>query len=220
MSRLLGGPFSRASGKVAGLVFSSARGADKKAQTVREHVIPTNPRTTAQVNQRNRINYSAQIVRAIGRGIYQFDMNRAVKQLAGFPSLMNIISLAMDNSTGTLETPRSISLGVRHFPNSFTADAGTNEIVIDWSAEAGAVGSADDEATVIAIAKDADTGEFTRPVLIDQSAIRSDGGVTLADAVLTGVAAGDYQVGLYFKNTGSNIPSRDRKSQFEWVELG
>lgn len=218
MSRLLGGPFSRASGKVAGLVFSSARGKDKKNQTVREHVIPTNPRTEAQVTQRNKIDQSAQIVRGIGRGVYQFDMNRAVKQLAGFPSLMNIISLAMNGSDYSLDTPRSISLGVRHFPDEVAVETGTDQIDITLSTELGAVGADDDELVVIAVASAATEGSSSRAVVVDTSATRTDGGVTLDQAAFAGVSDGDFQVGIYFKNSGTGIPGRDRKSQFTWFE--
>lgn len=55
MSILQGGLFSRPAGKTSGLVFSSARTATGKKATVRELVVPSNPRSPGQTKQRNLI---------------------------------------------------------------------------------------------------------------------------------------------------------------------
>lgn len=216
MSRLLGGPFSRASGKVAGLVFSSARSGLKKMQTIREHVVPSNPRTATQVAQRGRMAYAAAIVVAIGQAIYRFDWNRAVRQLAGYPSLINLFISNIDRMSGELSQPRNISLGVRHFPATFSVEAGTGQVEVTWSTEAGAVSHEDDEAVAILVAKDPDPDAFTREVQVKTGATRADG-ATGYTFTTDNDAPGDVFVCLYFRNSGESIPDRDRRSDARWL---
>lgn len=215
MAKLLGGPFSRASGQNSGLVFSSARGLRKKNQIIREYVIPANPRTNSQVEQRSAMNWASNIVQEIGRSVYQFDWNRSVRQLAGYPSLVNLFILAIDRSDGTLSPPRDISLGVRHFPVTVSREVGTGDVVITWSTEAGDVSSPDDEAVAILVATSPDMGAFTREVQVMTGSDRSDGatGYTFTTDLDT---PGFVQIGLYFRNSSTGIPSRDRRSDARW----
>lgn len=219
MSKLLGGPFSRASGKAAGLVFSAARSGMKKKQTLREYVIPANPNTNAQVKQRTKLNQASQVVQGIGREIYQFDFNRAVKQYAGFPSLMSIFAKAIDTGTGSLSEPGGMALGVRSFPSTFEASAGTDEITVTWDTDLGSIASNSDEVVIMAVAKELDGDGPGRTVVVNTSATREDGTATLDDSDLAGVSAGDYWIGMYLKNSDSGVPSRDRKSKLSWIEL-
>jgi hypothetical protein len=216
MSKLLGGIFSRPSGQTSGLVFGAGRTSRGKKVTVRELVIPANPRSNAQVTQRNRFTFALGIVKAIGENVYSYDWNRAVKQLPGFQSLMSVMTLALTSGDGTLDTPPSTTLGARHFPSTFAAVAGVDQIDVSWSSESGDLGAATDKAVIIAVATDPVTGETTREVLIDQSTTRADGAAVISS---TGVAAGDFQVGLYFTSEEVGIPANDKKSEAQWVEL-
>lgn len=216
MSKLLGGIFSRPSGQTSGLVFGAGRTSRGKQVTVRELVIPANPNTSAQKTQRSRFTFALEIVKAIGASVYAFDWNRAVKQLPGFQSLMSIMTLAVDGDSGALSTPGSTTLGARHFPNDFTASAGTGEILVTWSDEDGDLGAAADKAVVIAIATDPDSGGTSRAVAVNQSQTRADTGASLA---APDAATGAYQVGLYFTSEEVGVPSNDLKSEVQWLEI-
>lgn len=216
MARLSGGIFSRASGTTQGLVFGAARTARGKKVTVRELVIPANPRSNAQVLQRSRFEFSTAIVRLIGRPIWTFDWNRAVRELPGFQSLQSIFTSAVQDETGVLATPPRTTLGARHFPETFTAAAGVDQIDVTWSTELGDIGAAGDTAKVIVIATLPVSGETTRTVIVDESALRSAGSLTIP---ATGVAAGDFQVGLYFTAIDPGAPQNDLKSEVRWVEV-
>lgn len=215
MSKLLGGLFSRPSGKTSGIVFGAGRTIRGKQVTSREYVIPTDPRTNAQIEQRSKMPFSTAIIQAIGRSIYQFDWNRAVNNLPGFQSLSSLFMRFVDFTTGILNTPSAVSLGARHFPDTWAAAAGTDEINVTWSTENGDIGAPDDTAIVIAVATNPSPGEVTRPVIVDESAIRSDG---LVDLASTGVAAGDFQVLLYFRSEESGVPTNDKRSSARWLE--
>lgn len=215
MSKLLGGLFSRPSGKTSGLVFGAGRTSRAKQVTAREYVIPTDPRTNAQLVQRGKMPFSTAIVREIGRSIYQFDWNRAIKALPGFQSLSSLFMRFIDGETGELSTPSEVSLGVRHFPDAFEAEDDTTDIVVTWSTETGDIGDDDDTAIVVAVATDPDSMSVERTVIVDTSAVRSDGMVILTGA---GTAAGDAQVMLYFRSEETGVPSNDKRSTAAWTE--
>lgn len=216
MARLQGGIFSRASGQTQGLVFGAARTARGKKVTVRELVIPANPRSPAQVLQRSRFEFSTAIVRGIGRAVWRFDWNRAVNDLPGFQSLQSIFTVAVQDATGVLATPPRTTLGSRHFPDTFAANAGVDQINVTWSTEVEGIADGTDVAQVIAVATNPDAGETTRPILLDASATRTAGAVSLP---FTGVAAGDFQVALYFRSDDTGLRSNEIRSEARWVEL-
>jgi len=216
MAKLEAGIFSAPSGNNNGLVFGKARTKNGKKTTVREKVIPSNPNTTGQQNQRSRFTFALRIVKAIGRNIWEFAWDSAVGGLAGFQSLMSLFTNALSSTGGTLSPPQSVSLGARHFPDSLSASAGTDEIDVTWSTEVGDIGASDDEVTLIAVAVDPDSGETTRTVLTDQSTTRTDGSATIS---FTGVATGDFVVGMYLKGVSVGIPSGEVYSQAEWVTI-
>lgn len=215
MSKLLGGLFSRPSGKASGLVFGSGRTSRGKQVTAREYVIPTDPKTNAQQEQRGKMPFSTAIIQAIGRSIYQFDWNRAINNLPGFQSLSSLFMRNIAHTSGELSTPGETSLGARHFPDTFSAEDDTTDIDVSWSTENGDVGADDDIAVVVAVATDPESESVEREVIVDTSTTRTDGGVTLTGA---GTAPGDMQVMLYFKAAGSGIPANDRKSSAKWTE--
>lgn len=215
MARLSGGIFSRASGQTQGLVFGAARTNRGKKVTVRELVIPANPRTPAQVTQRSRFEFSTSIVRGIGSDIWTFDWNRAIGELPGFQSLQSIFTKAVQDDAGTLATPPRTTLGSRHFPDSFSASIATDTLTITWSSELEGIAAAADQANIIVVATSPDTGETTRLIIVDQSALRSDGSLAIP---AQGNVAGELQVGLYFSSDQVGLRSNEVRSEARWVE--
>ena len=216
MARLEGGLFSSPSGHNNGLVFGKGRTRDGKKTTVRELVKPSDPRTNAQLAQRDRFSAALQIVRDIGRAIYQLDWNNSVGSLPGFHSLMSIITDALDMDGQTLSSPDSVTLGIRHFPDSFSASAGTDVIDVTWSTEVGEIGAATDTAKIIAVEVNGSGPDWNRAVILDTSATRDDGSASLP---ATGVATGDFVVGLYFTADEIGVPSEELRSSAEWVDI-
>jgi hypothetical protein len=90
MSGIKGGIFGQVTGKTGGIVFSKARGRDGVVNTTRTLTKPANPRTTAQVGQRDKFAESVLLARLIGGDYYGPSMNRAIGQLPGYQSLMNL----------------------------------------------------------------------------------------------------------------------------------
>ena len=216
MAKLSGGIFSSPSGNNNGLVFGKGRTKDGKKTTVRELVKPSNPRTNAQQAQRARFTAALFAVRAIGRDIYQIDWNNGIGSLPGFHTLMSRLTDALSSDGTSLEAPEATPLGSRHFPNTFTAEVGTDQIDVSWSTENGDLGAADDDVVVIAIEASASSPDWEREVIIDESQTRTDGSATLT---ATGVAAGDFVVGMYLKSDEVGLPSGGVRSPAEWVEL-
>lgn len=216
MARLEAGIFSSPSGHNNGLVFGKGRTRDGKKTTVRELVKPTNPRTNAQQEQRGRFSAALQIVKGIGRGIWQLDWNSAVESLPGFHSLMSRFTDALSVDGTSLSAPEDTTLGVRHFPDTFSAAAGTDQIDVTWSTEDGDIGAASDTAVVIAVATTGSGPDWDRDVIINETEDRAGGSVALT---ATGVASGDYVVGLYFRATGSSIPSDEIRSAAEFLVI-
>lgn len=216
MSKLLGGLFSRPSGKASGLVFGSGRTKRGKQVTAREYVIPTDPKTNAQKDQRGKMPYVTKIIQGIGREVYQFDWNRAVNNLPGFQSLSSVF-MSNISKTGSLDfsTLDPVSLGIRHFPDTFGAEAGTGEVTVTWSTETGDIGSSDDIAVVVAIQTIADSESVERQVVADQSATRDDGTITIS---VDNDSEGDQIVLLYFKSDTPGSPSNQRLSEARWAE--
>lgn len=216
MGRLEAGIFSTISGNNNGLVFGKARTRDGKKTTVRQKVNPSNPRTTAQVNQRNRFTAALQIVQALGRSVWTIAWSNVIGGLAGFQALMSRFTDALSEDGTTLLPPADTTLGTLNFPVIFSAVAGVDVMDITWSTGTGDTGDPSDIATVIAVEVTDAGPDFSRTVIIDQSAIRSDGSVALP---LTGVAAGDFIIGLYFEDGTGLLPSAQKFSSAQWTTL-
>lgn len=216
MARLTGGIFSSPSGHNNGLVFGKGRTRDGKKTTVRELVKPSNPNTVAQQAQRSRFSAALQVVQELGRSIYQFDWNNAVNELPGFHSLMSRLIDATTDQGDVITPPEATSLGSRHFPDTFSASAGTDQIEVSWSVEVGDIGDPTDIAKIIAI-QASDVGpEYDRSVIIDTSTTRTDGSASLS---APGVASGDFVIGLWFEGTSVGIPSGQVYSTAKFTTL-
>lgn len=216
MSRLEGGLFSTVSGNNNGLVFGKARTRDGKKTTVRQLVKPSNPRTTGQVNQRNRFKAALDIVQKIGRPLWSVAWSNVIGGLAGFQALMSRFTDALSEEGLTLSALAETTLGNLFFPASFSASAGVDQIDVTWSTAFSEPGDASDIATVIVVEVTDAGPDFDRTVIIDRSAIRSDGAVIIP---ASGVAAGDFIVGLYFEDGTGLEPSASKFSSAKWVVI-
>ena len=99
MSRLKGGIFGRLAGKTGDLVFSQARGRRGTLNTVRQLVVPANPRTAAQQSNRGLFGQSVESLREAGISNIRSPFNRYVGQLPAFQSILNQLLTRWDNST-------------------------------------------------------------------------------------------------------------------------
>lgn len=198
MSKLDGGIFSNPSGKTAGIVFGAARTRQGKKVTARQLVSPSNPRTTAQQQQRGKFGDSLKIVRFLGADIYQNDFNRAISQLPGFQSMMSIYMNAMDSSK-TLSEPPAVNLGTLHLPETISIHKGTTtSVAISYSLELGDNGTTDD--TVVAFA--VDVSSAGRATLIGGMSYEADIRDSESTSIDNLTDSHTYLVGFYLRGAG------------------
>jgi hypothetical protein len=151
MSRVTGGIYSKPSGKTAGIVWGAARTRTGKVSTARQLVIPANPRTTLQVEQRTKFQEALFIVRALGSSIYADAWNRSIGQLPGFQSQLSIF-LKSITALFDLNPIPSINLGTLHLPNSIGADINVaGNLTVNWSTELSGVSTTADLAQILLI---------------------------------------------------------------------
>lgn len=222
MSKFPGGIFSKASGQVSGLVFSQARTRQGKLMTARQLVIPTNPKTFAQQNNRYAQRIATQMVTTLGPGIYRTDWDEAEGLNAGYASLLSIIRqnykawnvVDPDFAARFEAAPQTTQLGDLHFPDTVTGDSPSNGVIdLTWSTENGSNGSPTDTAVAVIIQSAYTTTIQGRQLLDLSTAVpRSAGGVQLSvgQFVATGLGA---MVLLYFR---SGLPDPSNLSPASW----
>jgi len=196
------------SGKVAGVVFSEARDRTGKINTVRQKVRPSNPRSPAQVIQRQKLEDSVAIVRALGASAYRSDWDRSIGQLAGFQSFTSVLVRAMSDAF-LLSEPPSVSLGVLPLFAALAAAAGdtAGEIDFTWTAATTDPGAATDQLNVAAIpAAQADRSPtpatYFKNVAARSAAEGTIAGLTQGDAYII-IAWGQNSEGTLFTPTTS-----------------
>lgn len=153
MAVIIGGLHGRARGNVGGIIYGAARSRAGKVVTARELVIPANPNTAAQQNQRSKFASVLDTVRAIGPDTYRDNWNRSVGQLPGFHSLESILLHVISDEDVYDEAPPDTPLGTLHFPNEYavTSEA-VGTIDITFSNEFGDNGVSSDVVDGFAIA--------------------------------------------------------------------
>ena len=138
MSRLRGGIFGRLAGKTGDLVFSQARGRRGTLNTVRQLVVPANPRTAAQQSNRGLFGQSVESLREAGISNIRGPFNRYVGQLPAFQSILNQLLTRWDNSTP--EAFLQSNLGPLPATDVHSADVNSNdpfEFEVQFSEPAG-----------------------------------------------------------------------------------
>jgi hypothetical protein len=152
MAKIIGGLHGRAAGNVGGIIYGAARSREGKVVTARELVVPANPQTGAQQNQRDKFKSSMMTVRALGPDTYQTDWNRAVGQLPGFHSMESILLGIITDGNAYETAPPDTPLGTLHFPDSAVWSSTVNTALhLTYSTENGDNGDAADEVFALAI---------------------------------------------------------------------
>jgi hypothetical protein len=221
MGIIEGGITGNVSGKVAGVVFSEARGRSGKVNTVRQKVRPSNPRSPAQIIQRTKLEDSVAIVRALGASAYKADWDRSIGQLAGFQSFTSVLIRAMTDAY-LLEEPPSISLGTLPAFASLAAAASATagEVDFTWTAATEEPGATTDQLNVAAIPAAQTDRSPTPAIYFKNVAARSAAtgtitGLTSGDAYIL-IAWGQNSDGTMFTPTASftvTAPSLKRSSK-------
>lgn len=180
MARLEGGIFSRPRGKTGGLVFGAARTRIGKVATSRLLVVPTNPRTPAQVTQRNKFSEALAITRLIGPVEYQNFWNRAIGQLPGFQSLESVYLNSL-SATSVIGTIPPVNLGALQTPTilSVLPIAPSGSVEVTFSTNLGLNGTTDDLIHVYGVATNPAATPLDRVVVVNSTTIRDTGTVTL-----------------------------------------
>lgn len=224
MSKFPGGIFSKASGQVSGLVFSQARTRQGKLMTARQLVIPTNPKTFAQQNNRYAQKIATRMVTQLGPGIYREDWDESEGLNAGFASMLSIIRqnykasgvIQPDFASAWVSVPPQTTLGDLHTPDSVSITEPSDEIFrVSWSTENGTNGSPSDQAVVLLFegaSSPISTGEVEAVAVLN--AVRSDG---QAESEISGVQIGlDFMAVacLYFR---SGLEEPENLSPAKWV---
>lgn len=110
MSIVTGGIFGRVRNKTADLVFSQARSRSGTVNTIRQLVIPSNPRTPLQSSNRGKFGQFTKGLRAVGLNKIQASLNRSVDELPAFQSLMSLLMIALKDPQSPVVIPQ-ITLG-------------------------------------------------------------------------------------------------------------
>lgn len=221
MSKFSGGIFSKSRGKLSGIVFSAARAREGKVMTAREFVIPANPQTDQQMANRGIFDFVQAEVRNIGPDVYKNDWNRAVQDLPGYQSLLSLLRRPyreISSSPGAFFyiaeslNPATL-LGSLHVQDSLTVSrpSGT-QTQFTWSTENGENGSPSDTAVAIAVLGRVDEDDTQWWSVLDISADRSDGSVTLTHPNQT--SANGVLTIFYMRNPANEVP--DKLSNAIW----
>lgn len=110
MSLHVGGIFSRARGKASGLVFSEVRTRQGKGMISRQLVIPSNPNSPGQQDQRLKFSRMKQSLATFGRNSYEEVLDRGVGQLPGYQTFENMLLNSLQDD-GTLSAIPDVATG-------------------------------------------------------------------------------------------------------------
>lgn len=221
MAKFNGNIFNRALGSIGGQTFSQAAYRGGKLQTGRQRVAPTNPRTPAQVQQRNRIGFVSHLLRQVPTQARAEVWRGITTRLPLFQRfqmyLIDGMKLVVNNWALGDSYPRVPGNGL-HFPNSWSlSSTASRKITIAWSTETGENGDAADVANLLILHK-RDLTPITgiAPAFEDSSAHRSDGSITI-DLSGKPHSNGHTLVFLHFVTSPSNLPPSPSMAQSKSV---
>lgn len=221
MSKFPSGIFSKARGKLSGVVFSAARTRKGKLMTARQLVIPANPQTTDQQSNRSVFSFVQRGVRDFGPGVYRTIFNRGVEDLPGYQSLLSLFRRSYGTISSTVWRANTVNpdtlLGDLHFPDTVTlVEIADDYLEIDWSTENGDNGSAGDAVYLIAMDLRVDTEDDETWGYAIGEGERSDGNISVVRQGPFGAA--NWELGAYYALVffnGSN-PEGERRSLARW----
>lgn len=154
MAYIPAGIYGAGRGKVAGTVLSEARTLWGKMGTVREYVIPTDPKTEDQLSQREKFRVAGITAGMFGAGFYQRAWNNGLGLNAGYQSLVSYILQNLQKSGNTYiwaTAPHPKTLGpVYNGAITAAAAAAQGQVKITWDTSiVGDYCSANDPLTLV-----------------------------------------------------------------------
>lgn len=211
MAKVFGGLLGRPQGKLANVVFSSARAREGKVVTARQLVKPSNPQTPDQQQQRSKFSEALAIVRKLGPAIYGEDWNRSIGQLPGFQSMMSVFLKALD-SNNDLTVPPVIPLGDLQAPGLEDVRPGvtSQEVNIEHINTATPPAELTDTMVAFIIERDSQATPEARDVVVSTADPRSDEFVQIT----AGKGSTWYLAGIYARASNLNAPPL---SPVEWM---
>ena len=201
MAKTLAGIYSRPSGKAGGLVWGRGRTETGKVATVREYVVPTNPRTAGQIVRRDIFSEAVGVLRTLGRALWHYDWDNGIGELPGWQSMLSWLIKQleiMDSTIQWIADPEEVSLGPCYNPGmTYPGTGATKTIVLTWSTDiVGDHCAATDVLRGFASLK-AHPDTPTDITQIPGDTLRSAGTVTLT----MDQADTDYCVSVWFRHT-------------------
>lgn len=162
MAKLEGGPLSRATGKMGGVVFCYGPGGNGKDQIMKQLVRPSNPKTKKQTDHRSRFRSNQQIAQTIDTQFTHPILHRSHKNQNGYQSTLHAIN-SINPTGGTDKAFHLQGIGTRYMPNTIHAFQDDNDHhILQWSQEAGGDSELDDFVTAFLFGRvkdDTDVGE-------------------------------------------------------------
>lgn len=224
MSKFPGGIFSKARGKVSGIVFSSARTRQGKLMTARELVIPANPKTDQQQANRSMFKSIQEMVRSVGPSVYRTHWNRGVEDLPGYQSLLSLVRRSYD-LTDVFEgdfiaearntNPQTL-LGDLFSPSIIQClESSSTSIEVTWDTWGGLNGDASDTVNILLFNGRVDGDQAGWWTVVNDSAVRGDGFVVVNHPAQS--VSGITLAVVYFTNF--NNPSGEQRSSASWFIL-
>lgn len=132
----LGGVYSKPSGKAGGIVWGRARTLLGKMATSREYVIPTDPNTADQQDERELFAVCVAVASLMGTAIWQSAWNNTLGELPGYHSFMGWMRDSVSMVVGIPnmdDPPASKSLGPAFMPSVTSAGgAAGGQIKLTW----------------------------------------------------------------------------------------
>lgn len=198
MSSIKGGIFGNPSGSTGNIVFGAARTREGKVTTARQKVNPSNPKTSAQVTQRNKFSSVLDLVRRIGKPIYGTDWNRAIGQLPGYQSIQSTYLNQIDSSLD-INLTLPVNLGTLPGFENFSVTSGSPGVInITWNDNSGGSATSADVATFLLVASTDANRQTDDGVITSQTTTRSSTSVSFL-GLTSGV---EYQIYYYYKGEG------------------
>jgi hypothetical protein len=135
VSKVLTGIYGNPLGKTGGVVWGAARTEYGKVATTREWVIPTDPDTADQQEQRGKFLVCVNCARNVGSAIWRDPWNNVDGELPGYHCWMGWMLDNMTYAGGIYvwpAAPTAKALGPSYQPGITAAAGGSGEIDITW----------------------------------------------------------------------------------------
>ncbi len=219
MAKLFGGITGRPSGKVGNVIYGAARTRRGKSTTARATFSPSNPNTSAQQAQRNRMRSLSQTAKRWNPTRGRAQWNVIEGNLPVYQSILRLLFQASD-AQGNLSTPRPVSLGptpaLRNL--QIQSGGGSGVLLITWTAHQGDGALLTDQVQLFYTATSRTSRTEAQTGYIGTGVTREDD-----EATVSGLAPGTtYLVGLWVSPAAAIVPGSDvfpagSGSEVQWM---